>query len=115
MKVQENILQRESSEFRVSTSENGVREFRVPHCKTGVLPDIDAIRDLEVCQLWCRFRELCQGILNVLVVAIYLQPPDAMDVAEHDLEEGLHVICRVDEMVDIEELILAGPGKETLC
>ena len=115
MKVRENKSQRESGEFREAPSENGVGEFRVPYTKTEILLHTGVIRDREVFQLWCRFRELCQGIPNVLVVAGYLQPPEAMDVAERDWEEGLHVLRCIDVLVDVEELIWAGPGKETLC
>jgi len=38
-----------------------------------------------------------------------------MDVAERGWEEGLRVLRRVDVLVDVEELIRAGPGKERLC
>jgi len=87
------------------TSENGAGEFRE-------FVDHETIHDLEMFQLRCWFCELCQCILEVRGEGDRLQPTETMGVAKCDGEEELHLIWRLEQLINVEELFPRS-GKES--
>ena len=75
---------------------------------------IDLVHNLQVLQLWCRSREPFQHGFEVPEEGTYLQPLEAMEIAECDGKEGLCVLFGFEELVDVEGLVL-GSTKEALC